>query len=94
MATFNTIQAHTVDSRSLSFKDNLFVAEISDFGPGFRFKVEGGFPTFSIQSKNTGQIKKFKYVSCETNADHEVTSWFFRCVDANLRHLEARIFND
>ncbi|MNK47832.1 hypothetical protein D3C87_666520 [compost metagenome] len=86
---------NTVKSDQLSFKNNVFVAEISDFGPDFQFKVDSlGVPSFFIQSAKTGEVRTFRFIADTRNDDNEVTDMIFRCTDASFRHLTARIFND
>lgn len=86
---------NTVNSKYLSFKNNTFVAEISDFGPDFQFKVDDlGIPSFFIQSEKTGEVRTFRFIVDARNADNEVTEMIFRCTDPAHKHLTARIFND
>ena len=87
--------AHTVNSSVLSFKDNLFTGEFSDFGPDFKFRVDLlGTASFFIQSEKTGDVREFRFVVDERNSENEVLFTVFRCVTPSCRHLTAKIFND
>ncbi len=86
---------NTVNSKSFSFRNNTFTAEISDFGPDFQFKVdELGVPSFYIQSEKTGELRTFRFIVDSRNSDNEVTEMVFRCTDPAFKHLTARVFND
>jgi hypothetical protein len=84
-----------ISSDSFSFKDNTFSAEISDFGPNFRFgRVydDACDEGFTIVSSRTGKAAVFALNRILGTEDLE--GWDFVCVTPGLKNLRAVIFND
>lgn len=85
----------TVNSADFSFKNNVFVGNLSTLEKVKRFQTDAaGNPYFFIQSETTGETRCFKFLVSQRKTNNELECLLFRCTDAGFRHLEAKLIND
>ena len=82
-------------SSRFSFKDNNFVAEISDLGNRSLERVydDAADCGFTIISKKTGKAAVFAFIGTD-GSDEDVAGFLFQCVTPGLKQLKALLIND
>lgn len=78
--------------------DTKFIAEVSDFGPGFQFGQvydDACDEGFTLVSKRTGKECVFAVEKTLTDNEGELHGWEFKCVfPREFKHFTAIVFND
>lgn len=78
------------NSDDFTFKNNVFSAEISDFGP-----CEFTPPAhFGIKSAKTGKVANFMYAFTDYDSGGDVLGWNYKCSTDGLSHLRVLLIND
>ena len=82
-------------SSKFSFKNNKFVAELSDLGDPRLERVydDAADYGFSIISKKTGKAAVFAFVGFDKCGD-DIAGLRFKCVTPGLNQLKALLIND
>jgi hypothetical protein len=78
-----------------SFKDNTFVAELSDLGDPKLERVydDAADYGFTVISKKTGNPAVFAFVGFD-KCGEDVMGLLFKCVTPGLKQLKALLIND
>lgn len=90
-----------VSSSLFSFKDDKFVAEVSELGKTLNFRSfqfgrvfdDACDIGFTIVSEKTGKHAVFAMTNRLYDTE-ELQAWEFVCVTPGLQYLKATIFND
>lgn len=84
-----------ISSSKFSFKNNMFVAELSCLGDPKLERVydDAADYGFTIISKNTGKPAVFTFAGFDRCAE-EVAGMRFVCVTPGLKQLKALLIND
>lgn len=86
---------NTVSSDLFSYKNNKFVAEISEL-PGFRFSQiydDACDEGFAIRNPRTGKSVVFVISKIDTDGE-DIYGWNFDCITAGYKNLSCLIIND
>lgn len=84
-----------ISSSMFSFKNNKFVAELSDLGNPRLERVydDAADCGFSIVSEKTGKSAVFAFDGYDYSGE-EVAGLLFKCVTPGLKQLKALLIND